>query len=172
MTGTMSDDSKQWNKLLQAIAKGVVIPIVGRGLLRIRVNGREQLLYDYLAEQLASQLEIECETSASIDQVVAAYLNASRHNSRDEVHMKAYEIISQLRDENGQVPVPEPFRKLAIIKPLRLFLSTTVDSLLAHALGSPADHVFAYSPTSIVVDIPRDYFRSPQRAVDPGRATS
>src|SRR5438045_9418876 len=116
----MSDDSKQWTKLLQAIAKGVVIPIVGRDLLRIQVNGREQLLYDYLAEQLASQLEIECETSASIDQVVAAYLNASRHNSRDEVQMKAYEIVSQLRDENGQITVPEQLRKLGSIEPLKL----------------------------------------------------
>jgi hypothetical protein len=41
----MSNDLKQWNKLLQAIAKGVVIPIVGRDLLRIEVEGREQLLY-------------------------------------------------------------------------------------------------------------------------------
>ena len=165
MTWTMSDDSKQWTKLLQAIAKGVVIPIVGRDLLRIRVNGREQLLYEYLAAQLVSQLEIECEASASIDQVVAAYLNASRHNSRDEVQMKAYEIISQLRDENGQIPVPEPLRKLASIEPLRLFLSTTVDSLLENALGSPADHVFAYSPNSIPTDLPRDYSRSPHRVV-------
>jgi hypothetical protein len=40
----MSDNSKQWSKLLQAIAKGVVIRIVGRDLLRIRANGREQLV--------------------------------------------------------------------------------------------------------------------------------
>ena len=74
----MSDDRKQWNKLLQAIAKGVVIPIVGRDLLRIKIDGREQFLYEYLAAQLATQLEVECEPSASIDQVVAAYLNANR----------------------------------------------------------------------------------------------
>src|SRR5215472_14676459 len=161
----MSDDSKQWTKLLQAIAKGVVIPFLGRDLLRIRVNGREQLLYEYLGAQLANQLEIECETSASIDQVVAAYLNASRHNSRDEVQMKAYEIISRLWDEDGHIPVPDSFRKLASIEPLRLFVSTTVDSLLENALRSPADHVFAYSPNSIPADLPRDYSRSPQRAV-------
>ena len=152
-------------KLLQAIAKGVVIPIVGRDLLRIQVDGREQLLYEYLAAQLAAQLEVECEPSASIDQVVAAYLNASRRNSRDDVNLKAYEILSQLRDAEGHIPVPEPLRKLATIQPLRLFLSTTVDSLLANALGSPADHVFAYSPNSNPTDIPRDYARSPHRVV-------
>ena len=39
----MSDDLKQWSKkLLQAIAKGVVIPIAGRDLLRVEVDGREQ----------------------------------------------------------------------------------------------------------------------------------
>jgi TIR domain len=161
----MSADLKQWNKLLQAIAKGVVIPIVGRDLLRVEVDGREQLLYEYLATQLAAQLEVECEPSASIDQVVAAYLNASRRNSRDDVNLKAFEILNQIRDAEGHLLVPEPLRKLGAIQPLRLFLSTTVDSLLANALGSPADHVFAYAPNSTLADIPRDYARSPHRVV-------
>jgi len=161
----MSDDSKHWGKLLQAIAKGVVIPIVGRGLLRIRVDGREQMLYDYLAAQLAAQLGVECDPADGIDQVVADYLNQSRRNSRDDVNLKAYEILSQLRDADGAVPVPKPLRKLATIQPLRLFLYTTVDPLLANALGSPADHVFAYAPNATLADIPRDYSRSPHRVV-------
>jgi TIR domain len=161
----VSDDRKQWNKLLQAIAKGLVIPIVGRDLLRIKIDGHEQFLYEYLAAQLAAQLEVKCEPSASIDQVVAAYLNVTRDNSRDDVSLKASEIPNQIRDAEGHLPVPEPLRKLGSIRPLRLFLSTTVDSLLANALGSPADHVFAYSPNSTVVDIPRDYARSPHRVV-------
>src|SRR6516164_5651996 len=161
----MSDDLKQWSKLLQAIAKGVVIPIVGRDLLRIDVDGREQLLYEYLAAQLTAQLELECEPSASIDQVVAAYLNASRRNSRDDINLKAFEIFNQLRDARGEIPVPESLRKLGAIEPLRLFVSTTVDSLLVNALGSPVDHVFAYSPNSTLVDIPRDYSCSPHRVV-------
>jgi nucleotide-binding universal stress UspA family protein len=161
----MADDSKQWSKLLQAIAKGVVIPIVGRDLLRIQIDGREQLLYEYLAAELATQLEVECGPSASIDQVVAAYLNASRQNSRDDVNLKTLEIINRLRSADGGMPIAEPLRKLATIQPLRLFISTTVDSLLAHALGSPADHVFAYSPNSSLTDIPRDYALSPHRVV-------
>jgi len=161
----MADDSKQWSKLLQAIAKGVVIPIVGRDLLRIQIDGREQLLYEYLAAELATQLEVECGLSASIDQVVAAYLNASRQNSRDDVNLKTLEIINRLRSADGGMPIAEPLRKLATIQPLRLFISTTVDSLLAHALGSPADHVFAYSPNSSLTDIPRDYALSPHRVV-------
>ena len=156
---------KHWGKLLQAIAKGVVIPIVGRGLLRIRVDGREQMLYDYLAAQLAAQLGVECDPADGIDQVVADYLNQSRRNSRDDVNLKAYEILSQLRDADGAVPVPKPLRKLATIQPLRLFLYTTVDPLLANALGSPADHVFAYAPNATLADIPRDYSRSPHRVV-------
>ncbi|MEO7723554.1 MAG: toll/interleukin-1 receptor domain-containing protein [Chthoniobacterales bacterium] len=157
----MGDDSKQWSKLLQAIARGVVIPIIGRGLLRIQIDGREELLYDYLATQLAAQLEVECAPGASMDQVVAAYLNASRQNSRDDVNLKTFEILSQLRDAEGKIPVPEPLRQLATIKPLRLFISTTVDSLLANALGSPPDHVFAYAPNAAPTDIPRDYLRLP-----------
>ncbi|HEY3129302.1 MAG TPA: hypothetical protein VGL91_07575 [Acidobacteriota bacterium] len=73
----MPDDSKQCGKLLQAIAKGVVIPIVGRDLLRIQIDDREQLLYEYLAAELATQLEVECGPFASIDQVVAPILMPS-----------------------------------------------------------------------------------------------
>jgi hypothetical protein len=161
----MNDDSKQWSKLLQSIAKGVVIPIVGRDLLRVEIEGRSRLLYEYLAERLAAELEVECDRCSSIDQVAAAYLNASRRNSRDDVNVKTFEILSELRDAQGQIPVPEPLRKLATIEPLRLFLSTTVDSLLATALDAPPDHVFAYAPNSALSDIPRDYARSPDRVV-------
>jgi hypothetical protein len=161
----MPDDSKRWSKLLQAIARGVVIPIIGRDLLRIQIDDREQLLYKYLATELAKQLQVECDPSASIDQVVAAYLNANRQNSRDDVNLKTFEILSHLRDQQGRTPVPEPLRKLATIEPLRLFVSTTVDSLLATALGSPRDHVFGYAPNSTLTDIPRDYARSPHRLV-------
>jgi len=161
----MNNDSKQWSKLLQAIAKGVVVPIIGRDLLRIQINGRDQLLYEYLSEQLTIRLGVECEQSATIDQVVAAYLNASRRNSRDDVNLTTYEILNELRDASGLLPVPESLRKLAAIKPLRLFLSTTVDSMLANALGSPANHVFAYAPNAPVTDIPRDFAPSPHRVV-------
>ena len=159
----MNDDSKQWSKLLQSIAKGVVIPIVGRDLLRIEIEGKSQLLYEYLAQRLAKELEVDgCGPCSSIDQVVAAYLNASRRNSRDDVNVKTFEILAEVQ---GQVPVPEPLRKLATIEPLRLFISTTVDSFLAKAVDTPADHVFAYAPNSTLCDIPRDYARSPHRLV-------
>jgi hypothetical protein len=125
----VNDDSKQWGKLLQSIAKGVVIPIVGRDLLRVEIEGKSQLLYQYLAERLAKELEVDdCDPCSSIDQVVAAYLNASRRNSRDDVNVKTFEILAEIQ---GQIPVPEPLHKLATIEPLRLFVSTTVDSFLA-----------------------------------------
>ncbi|MFN2623856.1 MAG: toll/interleukin-1 receptor domain-containing protein [Chthoniobacterales bacterium] len=159
----MNDDSKQWSKLLQSISKGVVIPIIGRDLLQIEIEGKSQLLYEYLAQRLARELEVEgCGPCLSLDQVVAAYLNASRRNSRDDVNVKTFEILAEVQ---GQVPVPEPLRKLATIEPLRLFVSTTVDSFLARALDARADHVFAYAPNSTLCDIPRDYARSPHRLV-------
>ena len=127
--------------------------------------GASNCCFDSFGSQLAAQLEVECEPSASIDQIVVAYLNASRQNSRDDVNLKAFEILNQIRDAEGHLPVPEPLRKLGNIRPLRLFLSTTIDSLLTNALGSPANHVFAYSPNATAADIPRDYVRSPHRVV-------
>jgi hypothetical protein len=46
---------------------GVVIPIVGRDLLRIEIDRRQQLLYEYLAAKLAAEFEVECEPLASIE---------------------------------------------------------------------------------------------------------
>ncbi len=160
-----SADNLLWSKLLQAIAKGQVIPIIGRDLLRITVGGREQPLYEYLAVQLAARLGVEVETGAILDDVVVAYLASNRHHDRDDIYPIAVEILNQFRGPDGRFPIPEPLRQLAAIEPLRLFITTTVDSLLAEALGSPADHVFAYAPNVEVNDIPRDYARSPHRLV-------
>ena len=99
----MTDDSKQWSKLLQSIAKGVVIPIIGRDLLRVEIEGKSQLLYEYLARRLATELEVEdCDPCSSLDQVVAAYLNASRRNSRDDVNVKTFEILSEIQGGYSQ----------------------------------------------------------------------
>lgn len=161
----MNSDNLLWSKLLQAIAKGQVIPIIGRDLLRLSVGGHDQLLHEYLGAQLAVRLGVSCEPSASIDDVVVAYLAANRRNDRDDIYPVAVEIIDQLRDPEGRFPIPEPLRQLAAIEPLRLFITTTVDSLLANALDSPAEHVLAYAPNAEITDIPRDYFRSPHRTV-------
>src|SRR5256714_13372452 len=145
---SVNDDSKQWSKLLQSIGKGVVIPIVGRDLLQIEIEGKSQLLYEYLAQRLAKELEVEgCGPCLSLDQVVAAYLNASRRNSRDDVNIKTFEILA---DVQGQVPVPEPLRKLAKIEPLRLLVSSTVDLLLAEAVGAPRYMICALSRTHVL----------------------
>jgi hypothetical protein len=130
-------------------------------LLRVEIEGQSQLLYEYLAQRLARELEVDdCGPCSSIDQVVASYLNASRRNSRDDVNVKTFEILSEVQ---SQVAVPEPLRKLATIEPLRLFVSTTVDSFLARALGSPADHV-SLRAQPVLTDIPRDYVRPPHRS--------
>jgi TIR domain len=161
----MNEESRHWNKLLQNIAKGQVITIVGRDLLRIAIDGREQLLYDYLASELAALTNVNCMPGTSLDDVVVSYLAADRKNERDDIYEYAFNIFNALRDAEGRFPVPDSLRKLASIEPLRLFVSTTADSLLASALGCPTDHIFAYAPNSEVTDIPRDYARSPNRIV-------
>ena len=91
----MSDDSKQWSKLLQAIAKGVVIPIVGRDLLRIQVRGREQLLHDNLAHELSTRLEVDCGPPPASTRSWQLS-NARRQKSRDDVKLKTREILKDL----------------------------------------------------------------------------
>jgi hypothetical protein len=160
----MSTDKNLWNKLLPAIAQGQVIPIVGRDLLRLDIGGHEQLLHDYLAMELAARLDVTCEPGATLDEVAGAFLAVGR-NERTDIYLAAVDILKGLRDPLGRLPVPEPLRQLAGIDALRLFITTTTDPLLAVALESPPDYIFAYAPNAEVTDIPRDYARSPHRTV-------
>ena len=49
-------DEELWDELLQLIEKGRVVPIVGRDLLTVDIDGQRVLLYRWLARQLADAL--------------------------------------------------------------------------------------------------------------------
>ena len=46
----------EWDFLLQLIEEGKVIPVVGRDLLTVEVEGKQTQLYDHLAELLGQKL--------------------------------------------------------------------------------------------------------------------
>lgn len=120
-----------WERLLQAIESGKVVPILGRDALHVD-SSTGLRRYDLLvAEQLASSLGISPDSLPSnfdINDVVCSAssfrgITPALHNSR---------IISLLKAI--RVDPPEVPRLLARIPNLRLFVSLTFDTLLEQAL--------------------------------------
>jgi len=59
-----------WEQLLHFIEEERVVPIVGRDVLTLNLDGRQVLLYDLLAERLAAKLGLPAEPSpASLNAV-------------------------------------------------------------------------------------------------------
>ena len=52
-------EKRFWESLLQVVEDGRAVPIVGQGLLRVDIDGRETPLYQYLAARLADYLDVE-----------------------------------------------------------------------------------------------------------------
>src|SRR3954466_14300981 len=86
-------DDEAWEDLLNYIEEKRVIPIVGPELLRVDTDAGPRLLYDWLAEKLATRLSVN--TSAlpqpyTLDDVVCWFLGA--HGRREEIYTRVRTI--------------------------------------------------------------------------------
>jgi hypothetical protein len=152
-----------WEDVLGYIADERVVPVVGPELLKVTVDGQETMLYPYIAKVLAGELGISTETPGGaglINDVVCQYLQTGRPPTT------VYRRIRSIVDRTT-FGVPDSLLKLARIKPLRLFVSTTFDSLLERALnqvrfsGSPFTISRTYVPNQVreEADLPDDFHR-------------
>ena len=142
-------DDLFWKQLLGYIEAGLVVPIVGEELLRLRLEGREVSLYTLLAERLAPALGVSAEglpASGALHEVACRYLDAGGDLEG------IYPILQEMMPSRGEIPIPEPLLQLASIRPFRLFVTTTFDPLLGWALdqvrfgGREKTECLAYSP--------------------------
>jgi hypothetical protein len=163
----ISESAIFWDILLQLIAEGRVIPVVGRDALMVADEGRAQLLYPHLAEKLAVSLGVpssDLPEGNELNEVACRYIATG--NLVDDVYPALKRIASQV---DGALPIPPALVKLAEIRPFQLFVSTTFDGLLARALdqvrfgGKPVTRVIAHSPGELQ-DLPRDMKSSPDQA--------
>jgi hypothetical protein len=141
-----------WGTLLESIARGQLIPIVGPALSVVK-DGDEELTVDrFVARKLVECLKdddlldvAKLPPSPSLNDVVVWY--ARRHHSNDDL----YPLIFQIFDANrAAFAPPEALRRLAAIEPLKLFVTTAIDPLLVGALrdvrgGQPT--VVSYAET-------------------------
>ena len=157
-------DEDAWEDLLSFIEERRVIPILGPELLMVSTDRGPRLLFDWAAEKLATRLNVstaELPRPFTLNDVVCVFLAA--RGRREEAYVRLRGII---KDANFEPP--PALRQMAAISDFDLFVSTTCDSLLEHAInlerfsGAPTTEVLSYSPNR-VVDLPseRDRLQRP-----------
>lgn len=157
------DEERSWDQLLQFIEEGRVVPIIGQELLRVRMEGRDESLYAYLARRLADYLHVSANDlpeGGELNAVACRYIRGPGHRDVEDI----YSALKIVLSEQADLPIPEPLSKLAEIEPLKLFVSTTFDGLMEQALnrtrfgGERKTQVLPYSPET-VVDLPCEMSR-------------
>ncbi|HOM15586.1 MAG TPA: toll/interleukin-1 receptor domain-containing protein, partial [Rubrivivax sp.] len=129
MAATAGIAEDRWEGLLDAIELGKVVPIVGRRLSLVQVDGAAPAaLHKAAAERLALDLGIDPLPAgwglSELDRVA----KEKDAFDLDAFHPKLKRTIA------GMTPYLEPLHKLAGIAPLRLFLSTAIDGFLERAV--------------------------------------
>jgi TIR domain/SIR2-like domain len=148
-----SSDRKRarfWNQLLDLIAKGDVVPIVGEELLQLPGEPPGTTLYQALAKRYADLCGIE------LEEQWRGNLSATvrRHPDFRDSPFNVYDDLGK-EYEQWNPPIPETLRALAKITHLNLFVSTTFDDCLERALnearfeGKRRTEVIAYSPKNV-----------------------
>lgn len=124
--GLQEDD---WQRLLDAITEGSVVPVLGQELLQVNVDGQNVSLYTYVAHQLMKRLGVTIDgEGATVSNVVCAYLET--HQNKNIAYHAIYDILRSMK-----CGPPAPLLQLAEIRGFSLFLTTTFDSLMADALN-------------------------------------
>lgn len=147
-------DERFWSQLLQFIDEQRVVPILGRELLDVEVGDRRLNLYAYLAERLAARLEVDATDlppQGELNEVACRFMNAPGRRDLEDV----YAELKLSMPGPDELAVPDALLKLAEIRPLKLFVSTTFDPLLVRALnqvrfaGKSLTTVLSYSPENM-----------------------
>ena len=135
-----------WDSLLDYIAKGSIVPVVGRDLLTVPDGaGRERPLYAAIAADLAGLLKTP--QAPSLDEANPLGAVASQYLVNGGEWRRIYPHVKRVLDARRPFPVSDALRKLASIEPFRLYVTATFDSLLPDAIqavrgAKPQVHIF------------------------------
>jgi len=133
----MIDDlNDNWHSLLEAMEKGMVIPVIGSGLLEITDpdHGENRLLYEVVARKLceryAQQTTLAFEGPWGLHGCVATLLSGGIQSSADKLRRAIANILTALT-ANASVPA---LSALASIEAFNLYVGLTCDPLLFQSL--------------------------------------
>lgn len=152
MAPAAGEGPRFWDQLLQLLEEGRVVPILGPDLLVSSVGGRSVHLYPFLAERLAEYLEVSADDlpeTGTLHEVACRFLG--QNGQLEDI----YSGLKRVFPSREEFPLPTPLLQLAGIRPLKLFVTTTLDPFLQQALdevrfgGQPRTRVFAYAPNAV-----------------------
>lgn len=155
---------REWEKLLNLMKDGHVVPVLGPDLLCIPWQGdSEARLYDIWGKALAQRRNIE--VTPDPEEAPLLYRVASRASMDAETPQGdlEYDIDSVIRCQ--QWPLPESLRLLAEIRDFPLYITTTIDHLMEQALrevrGAPETLQICFNRggNTASTDLPEDFLR-------------
>lgn len=126
-----NDETFFWERLLQAIESGKVVPIVGREALLVRTADGLKRYDQVVAQQLAASFRLDPASlppDFDLNDVICRASNFRGSPPKD--HLTRIISITQ----SLQVELPEALRLLARIPKFQLFVSLTFDTLLEQAI--------------------------------------
>jgi hypothetical protein len=124
MTEPFTDDD--WDSLLDHMANRHVLPVIGPALVTVAHEGAQCSLYEVLAQPLAAKLGLPPVTGLNTMQVAREAVSRGISSSRVWDALR-----SLLRSRNEPGP---GLRALAAIDCFDLYISSTPDELMVHAL--------------------------------------
>ena len=128
--------SFNWDDLMDCIADKRVIPVVGKELLYVSVDGDEVLLETWLTKRLAEVLKID------VSQLAKGYgLNeiTLKHLEEGGQPRQIYSRLNSIMRKQS-LSAPAPLDKLARITDFKLYISLTFDSLMKQAIDQARFH--------------------------------
>lgn len=146
-----------WDDILGHLQQRVLVPFVGPELVTVVDGGRQTTLVGLLGERLAGKYKLDVAPDGGFHQAIRAFLSA---RGRDESE-RLYRIVNDLLIATNPA-TPDSLRQIAAITDLRVFISTTFDSLLARALdevrfgGDAGTCELAFAPNQSTVDQQRN----------------
>ena len=120
-----------WDELLQLIQLKKVIPVVGHGLYRVEKEGKERLLYHYLAEKMAEKIGTPplSEVSQRFSKTAFEFLKGNKNN------LQLAKFLSAIVEEET-LTAANPLWKLARVKAFNIFINTAYDHFLTDTVKS------------------------------------
>jgi hypothetical protein len=156
-----------WERVLQRIEEGSVVPVLGQDLLTVSYEETETLLYPLLARRLAEHLGVDfSDLPAGLELQEVSRRSLTKSGDVQEIYRSLRVVFREL----DPIPIPAPLLQLARISKLMLFVTTTFDVLTERAVdherfeGQRQTLAFAYAPSDRQ-DLPPEFGRLGRPAV-------
>ena len=158
----MQFSEREWDRLINMVLEGRVVPIIGPELLSIERNSEAEFLYDTWGRVLAEQAGLQIPTLDGTPLLYRVSNQLSFDQTRSFCDL-AVDVDYVIRRQPW--PMPAALAKLAQIDSFPLFITTTVDHLLERALQErrpdlirPVRQIsFRPGGNSIEIDLPESF---------------